>query len=162
MNEHDYVTNALHRAYLELLKNDFTLLLFDVNERSITHRLAIYLEKYFPDYHVDCEYNRNGIGSRPKTLNSLAYELKNISPEDTNAKTVYPDIIIHRRGIPEGYVVIEAKKSNNSTDFDQRKLRAYKTELGYKYAFSVIFPVINDYPTSSIPKPNLAELIREI
>src|SRR4030042_3754738 len=40
-----------------LFKNDSFLLEKDVNERSISHKLAEYLQEQFPDYDVDCEYN---------------------------------------------------------------------------------------------------------
>lgn len=36
--------------------------------------------------------------------------------EDTEAKTAYPDIIAHRRGTNENYLVIELKESTNTTD----------------------------------------------
>ena len=42
-----------------LFKNDSFLLENSVNERSISHKLVIYLEKQFPDWDVDCEYNRD-------------------------------------------------------------------------------------------------------
>ena len=52
------VLEKIKNAYRKLLKNDSCLLAVDANERSITHRFAIYLEDEFPDYNVDCEYNR--------------------------------------------------------------------------------------------------------
>ena len=52
------VLEKIKNAYRKFLKNDFYLLEFDANERSITPRFAIYLEDEFPDYNVDCEYNR--------------------------------------------------------------------------------------------------------
>jgi len=41
-----------------LLEIDSYLLEIDVNERTITHRLAMYLQEEFEDWDVDCEYNR--------------------------------------------------------------------------------------------------------
>ena len=38
-------------------QSGFRTLNNDASERSIVHRLAMYLQKLFPDYHVDCEYN---------------------------------------------------------------------------------------------------------
>ena len=51
----------------ELKLKDYYLLEKDVNERSITHKLAGYLQKHLSEhfdehYDVDCEYNRNGRG----------------------------------------------------------------------------------------------------
>jgi len=41
-----------------LREKDRDLLDIDVNERTITHKLAEYLQNQFPSYDVDCEYNR--------------------------------------------------------------------------------------------------------
>lgn len=43
-----------------LQKNDSFLLENEVNERTIAHKFAEYLQKQFPDWNVDCEYNRMG------------------------------------------------------------------------------------------------------
>lgn len=161
--EEEYVKQSIKKAFEELIKNDFYLLLVNINERTLTHRLAIYLEKYFPQYHVDCEYNRNGIGTRPKELHNLSKKIYSAAKkktgtkkivEDIDAMTVFPDIIIHKRGIPAGFVVIEAKKSNNNTGYDKEKLELYKKELGYKYAFFVIFPI----PSTDFQDTNFDEL----
>lgn len=44
----------------QLVKEEFADL--NVNERALTHRLAVRLERdlLFASYHVDCEYNRDG------------------------------------------------------------------------------------------------------
>ncbi len=41
------------------LDEDRYLLENNINERSITHKLAEHLQTEFRDYHVDCEYNKN-------------------------------------------------------------------------------------------------------
>jgi hypothetical protein len=49
---------------------------------------------------------------------------------------------VHHRGTIENLLVIEAKKSTTAaTGRDVEKLRAYKAEHGYQFAFSVVFPV---------------------
>ena len=69
--------------------------------------------------------------------------------EDTEGKTVFPDIIAHIRGKKQNYLVIEIKKSSNtvSRDIDLQKLRAYKTDerLNYVHALFVEFAV-GDHP----------------
>ena len=47
--------------------------------------------------------------------------------DDTEAKTVFPDIIVHQRNKGENLQVIEVKKSSNPDDgdFDRRKLAAF-------------------------------------
>jgi hypothetical protein len=138
------IKDKVIQAFQELVATDPFLLINDVNERSLTHRLAIYLEKRFPGYHIDCEYNRDGIGTRPKRIS----EIKNlnsfrgeITTDDDKGVTVFPDIIIHRRGEQSGLVIIEAKKSNSGPNDDKQKLKLYKEDLGYPYAFFIIFPV---------------------
>ena len=47
-------------AICALYRHDRELLDVDANERSITHKLAEHLQREFPEWHVDCEYNRVG------------------------------------------------------------------------------------------------------
>jgi hypothetical protein len=130
----DDVKQCLIQSCKDLCAVDLDLLEVDANERSITHQLAIHIKKYFPQYDVDCEYNRNGL--EPKRLDGLK---TTIESDDTNATTVYPDIIIHNRQTSKNFVVIEAKKIGYSLDSDKQKLKLYKSQLGYEYAFLVTF-----------------------
>lgn len=117
-----------------LLERDGYLLKVDANERSIIHRFAMYLQGQLPKFHVDCEYNRDGID--PKRIEHFY-----VSPdlEDTEAKTAFPDVIAHIRGTNKNYLVIELKKTTNNVDrmFDFAKLRGYKHNLGYEYALFI-------------------------
>ncbi len=54
------IENKVRQAIQVLLEKDRLLLELNVNERSITHKLAEYLQVEFPGCHVDCEYNRDG------------------------------------------------------------------------------------------------------
>jgi hypothetical protein len=78
-----------------------------------------------------CEYNRNH--DDPKRL-KLRPEA--VRTNDTQAQTVFPDIIVHKRHTDENLLVIEVKKSTNNQrdDYDLRKLRAFQQQLRYKYA----------------------------
>ena len=134
------IRKLIERAYQMLIEKDGHLLKVDANERSITHRLARHLESVFPGYDVDCEYNRDGFNSK----RLIGYK-KNIDSADTNGVTVFPDIIIHRRGKRDNFIVIEAKKLSNTDDSDKEKLDIYKSELLYKYAYFVKFPVGEDF-----------------
>jgi len=119
------VTLAVER----LVATDGYLFERDLNERTITHRLAVHLEPGFPGWHVDCEFNRDG--HDPKRLNLPPRN--DIGSDDVHARTVFPDVIIHRRGTDDNLVVIEAKKTTNHEDrtWDDRKLAAFQEELGY-------------------------------
>jgi hypothetical protein len=125
---------AVARALSELLVNDHDLLGIDANERSITFRFAMYLQQHFPEWTVDCEYNRDGI--EPKRLGHLGLYPDS---EDDEAKTVFPDVIVHRRGTRNNHLVLEFKKSTSRVDrqIDLRKLRGYKQQLGYEHALFV-------------------------
>lgn len=135
--EHSEVIRKLHSAYCRLLRNDFALLELNANERSITHKLAEYLQSEFQEWHVDCEYNRKG--KLPKRLIGIK---ENVSTDDTCGKTVFPDIIVHHRGTNDNLLVIEAKKRGTAHgSADEEKLKAYIAEHGYRFAFAVVFPV---------------------
>lgn len=132
------VEAKIHQAINELLIQDVPLLQFDVNERTISHQLAIYIKREFPDWDVDCEYNRNH-----DDIKRLRLPREKVSSDDTFAQTVFPDIIIHHRGTDENLIVIEIKKSSNpqSPDRDFQKLEAFKKQLGYEYAIFIMFNV---------------------
>lgn len=156
------VKNKIIRACKILLARDAQLFVVDANERSITHRLAIYLQEEFLEYNVDCEYNR--VGENPKKIGDFKKRLDNfkkkIDSDDANAVTVYPDIIVHHRGTRDNFIVIEVKKTSNKDGDDLEKLKAYKSDLGYRCAFYVKFPVGEDF--EAFRNDKIAEYITEI
>jgi hypothetical protein len=137
------VEGKLSKALRKLYRNDATILEkdFNLNERSITFRLGMHLCEQFRDFDVDCEYNRmiknNGYFTEgdywAKTIN---LSIGPVSGEDGEARTVFPDIIVHKRKQQVNLVVIEVKIAwkNSKKDFDLKKLEAYKTCLNYQYA----------------------------
>lgn len=96
----------------------------------------------FKDWDVDCEYNRDGVN--PKRIEQVALYPE---PDDTEAKTVFPDIVSHKRGTKNNYLVIELKKSSNTADRadDYKKLIGYKRDLGYEYAVFIELGVGNKF-----------------
>jgi len=130
------VAAAVSAAVAVLFDRDAFLFQVDANERSITHRLAVHLAPRFPDWHVDCEYNRDGFD--PKML---YWAGDGDDPSETDGSRVYPDIIVHHRGKPENLLVIEVKKStsNRSDEADLTKLQALRQQLGYQYALFLRF-----------------------
>jgi len=127
----DKVQNAIEL----LLNRDKFLLERDVNERSISHRLASYLQEEFGnEWNVDCEYNRDHDIKKELTIHP-----ETVEADDTAATTVFPDIIVHRRGLDDNLLVIEMKKTTNlqrrSKDFDLDKLHAFQQgKYHYRYA----------------------------
>ena len=143
------IQKRIERALGCLIKNDATLFKNGANERSLTHKLALYLEKSFPEYHVDCEYNRMWKDGAEQGKQIVIDDMLNeVATDETHATTVYPDIIVHwRENAKNNLLVIEAKKSSNpNRRSDFKKLNAFMREEdtgGRKYEFSafVVFDV---------------------
>jgi len=111
---------------------DQHLLHVNASERSMSHRLAVHLASRFPDFDVDCEYNRDGFD-----VKRLALSEQPVRDDDVNAVTVFPDIVVHKRGHSKSnLLVVEMKKgsSNVSPRYDLEKLEAFRRELGYRYS----------------------------
>jgi hypothetical protein len=134
----------------------------DLNERTITHKLAEHLKNSFwakgYEYDVDCEYNR----MRKETMDANSdyvtkrLNLRELPGDHYNSTQVFPDIIIHIRNDNEAnYLIVEFKKTNYADQariedengnvietyrqFDKRKIRAYITRLHYQYGIYVEF-----------------------
>lgn len=82
------VTDKLTWALNKLVRDDADLLEIDANERSISHRLAVYLESEFTEWHIDYECNRDLEDSKRLNIDSIRTD-----STDTQGKTVFPDII---------------------------------------------------------------------
>lgn len=124
----------VRRSIDKLRERDEHLLDVDANERSITHHLAVYLQQEFQNWNVDVEYNRSRRDAKrlsiPEELSSEA-EKDNVSRKDTDAVTVYPDIIVHRRGTnDDNFLVIEVKKRRSGHELDEKKLVEFTKPLG--------------------------------
>jgi hypothetical protein len=92
----------------------------DVGERAITHRFAVHLEQQFPGWAVDCNYDRLG----ERTLHLPHGTI--ISTDDHLGKSIYPDVVVHQREIPNNLLTVEIRKASNHTplEHDQHKLTA--------------------------------------
>ena len=157
------IKSKLNLALDKLYVKDWYLLRNSVHERSITHKLGEYLQEFFPEYDVDCEYdydieNKDG-GFKKQIYGFFSTQIKDIKnklkdlgqgyvPENEIqeylkeiTKNFYPDIIIHKRGTNKhNLLVIEAKKNSGDSTFDQEKLIALCEEKGrnhYKYQLGV-------------------------
>jgi hypothetical protein len=138
LTQSDNIPAKVNRAIKNCLFAESKLLALEVNERSITHKVAEYLQKEFSNYDVDCEYNKDGHDQK-KILSRLDKCTKGPTINDEDGRTVYPDIIIHKRDSSTNLVVIEAKKSTNSDGgCDRQKLEAFKNELHYQFCYQLI------------------------
>lgn len=121
----DVVKNKVSLALHYLYKNDHFLITNNTNERSITHKFAEYLQRLFPEWHVDCEYNRRG---------------ENHQKDLPEQETSYPDIIIHKRNTLNNLLIIEAKSihsQNHNDETDKRKIHSFIEDDRYAYRFGL-------------------------
>jgi hypothetical protein len=120
---------ALVNQAVDELRKDERLFRLHVNERSITHRLALYLEKPFAGWDVDCEYSR--VGDDPNKYKKLILpEEGSLTDFDMDGSRVYPDIVIHHRTqteVSDNLLVIEVKTlwSQVGDKRDMLKLAAF-------------------------------------
>ena len=111
--------NKVIAALGEFYAQETFLLEKDLGERTLTHRLAVHLEGPFAGWNVDCDFNRLG----ERTLRLPRGTI--VSTDDHFGKSVYPDIVVHQRDIPNNLLAIEVRKASNhqSPEHDQHKLR---------------------------------------
>jgi hypothetical protein len=154
----DWEIDEFVEAIKNFLAKEPFLLENNLNERTISFKLAEYLQKeYDGKYNVDCEYNR--VSKDDKNMDkeyitkTLQLDIEKIKTNNDKGPTVFPDIIIHKRGSNKNnFLVIEIKLENNkdrwrklngkeisSKDFDIEKLRKFTTELKYEHAIYLEF-----------------------
>ena len=149
----------IEKALLELHHHDNHLLKNDGSERSIAHCLANHLQKIYADYHADCEYNVNvDAANRRKEIILPADEILRFRRSETNRNSievddeiyysvsVYPDIIVHKRGRNnQNLIIFELKKSSSTVSYDYDKLKLCKYtgvfERSLRYRFGVFIDI---------------------
>ena len=138
--------NKVVTALQEFYARETFLLEKDLGERTLTHRLAVHVEKQFPGWQVDCDYNR--LGERTLRLPHGSI----VSTDDALGKSVYPDIVVHQREIPNNLLAIEVRKTANHQppEHDQHKLRALTDpHLWFAYWIGVLLTLGKTGVTSS-------------
>ena len=112
--------NKLVTALKDFYEHEAFILEKDLGERTLTHRLAVHVERQFPGWEVDCDYNR--LGERTLRLPHGTI----VSTDDALGKSVYPDIVVHQRSVPNNLIAIEVRKASNHQplEHDRQKLRA--------------------------------------
>jgi hypothetical protein len=138
--------NKVMAALQEFYARESYILEKDLGEIALTHRLAVYIEREFAGWEVDCDYDR--LGERTLRLPHGTI----ISTDDHLAKSVYPDIVVHQRAIPNNLLAIEVRKAANHQppEHDQHKLRALTDpHLWFAYAIGVLLVLGKGQVTSS-------------
>ena len=130
--------DIFEKAKNEFLEKEKAIIKNDTNERTLTQRLAFYLELQlrknikYENYSVDCEYNR-----KEEDIKRLKFG------KNTDKKEIYPDIIVHQRKIKNNLIAIEMKKTTSrNTDKikDIEKLKALTDEKNcYSYILGIYF-----------------------
>jgi hypothetical protein len=141
--DRNQIQEVLKAAQDRFLADDIYLLTANANERSLTHKFAEHLQGLLGhEWSVDCEYNRYGVEAK-KIIDEVRRIVGPYVPTDeTKARTVYPDIIIHKRGATgPNLLVIEAKKdaSGPEREGDWWKLARIKEQYSYSFAAFVNF-----------------------
>jgi hypothetical protein len=133
-------------AIREFYAREVHLLEKDLGERTLTHRLAVQVEKHFPGWEVDCDYNRLG----ERTLRLPRGTI--VSTDDEIGKSVFPDIVVHQREIPNNLLAIEVRKATNHQppEHDQHKLRGLTDpHLWFAYRIGVLLALGKKHVTAS-------------
>lgn len=119
------------RSVEEFVAQESDLLRLDVHEQALTHKLAEYVQRQFPGWNVDCEYNRRAQAIK---------RIRRATPEGGEDEIeIKPDIIVHKREKRENLLLIEAKKSTNKElKNDEDKLEGLTDKNGeYGYDFGL-------------------------
>lgn len=77
--------------------DDIYLLKHSINERSITHRYAFHLQKFFPGLVIDCEYNKMYKEGDSESLIPKKIFADQYYKQNKLGRSVFPDVIIHER-----------------------------------------------------------------
>jgi hypothetical protein len=129
----------------------------DGSERSIIHRVGVYLEGAFPPgWDVDCEYNLDGMTPNdPKAFMLPSAE----PPHGDTERLVTPDLIVHKRGSSApgaNILAVEAKKLHTGRDWlteiedDFDRLRVLRDRRGYAVVAFLLLQTRRKRSTRSI------------
>ena len=123
----------------------------------------MHLENQFAGWQVDCDYDR--LGERTLRLPHGTI----VSTDDHLGKSIYPDIVVHQREIPNNLLAVEVRKSANHQplEHDQHKLQALTDpHLWFAYWIGVFVTLgkkqvtMSEVYTGGVIDPALSELVR--
>ncbi|MBV8924748.1 MAG: hypothetical protein JOZ74_05190 [Bradyrhizobium sp.] len=138
--------NRLIAALQEFYARETYILERDLGERALTHRLAVLVELHFPGWEVVCDYDR--LGERILRLPHGTV----VSTDDHLGKSIYPDIVVHQRAIPNNLLAVEVRKASNlqPIEHDRHKLKGLTDpHLWFAYAIGVLLTLSRNHVTAS-------------
>jgi hypothetical protein len=106
----EQIRNVMTGALQDFAKWDMELLHVKVQEETLSHRTAVYIEQRLGGWHIDCEYNR---------------DLTHAKMSVDGLSRMRPDIIVHIRNSPHNLLVVEIKKTCHS----KRQINAAKSRV---------------------------------
>ncbi|WP_295230351.1 hypothetical protein [uncultured Chryseobacterium sp.] len=148
--------NNFDDALSVLLKDDKHLLEANLSERSIAHRLALYLTGLFPEFDVDCEYNGDvDSDNYRKNLQIDREDIIKLSKkkiDEFDTYSVFPDIIVHKRKFnTDNQLVIEIKKKDSNIEqkkYDLLKLKAFTNQYNYRLGIYLELEIGKNFRTN--------------
>jgi hypothetical protein len=138
--------NKVIAALAEFYAQEGFLLERDLGERTLTHRLAVHVERQFSGWQVDVNYDRLGERTLRLPRGSI------VSTDDHLGKSIYPDIVVHQRDIPNNLLAIELRKDSNHQpiEHDQHKLQALTDpHVWFAYATGLLLTLARNGVSSS-------------
>ena len=123
------VEKKIERCVDKLYKDDKYLFESKVCERCLMFRLAYYLQMAFPDYFVDCEFNKMGF------KNYKYMEKVEPSEQGRKLKKMFADIIIHKRNsnVQDNFICLEIKPTKKGMDTDSERLKNMTRKNGFRH-----------------------------
>ena len=145
------IKTKIHFCLARLYADDATLFTrnsgIGLCERCLVFRFALYLQREFPNYFVDCDFNSSCAFTHGPTGGCTVerdIHGKVITNADGTKTKRFVDIIVHKRTFEPGtdFICFEFKKWNNCRpahlEKDRNTLHQLTTEYGYHYGFLVI------------------------
>lgn len=134
---------ALNDALRVFYLNDLYLIEHDVHERALTFRLGFYLQQIFYGWDVDCGSSKNPVTPlknkllRSKCSPKVSFDCG--SCDHSPDCTIFPAIIIHKRGLGHNLLLIEAKKDASESDManDIARIKAGLKEDALRYRYGL-------------------------
>lgn len=111
-------------------------------EQAVTTQLCQLMVPLFAEWNVNAEWNR-----REAEAKMLAY---GFDDQVEALRLIRPDIIVHRIGLPENLLVVEAKRVENRLDAQDRAKLIAMTNAAKGYGYLIGIRVVIDMQNGSV------------
>lgn len=129
-------------AAMQDLLTDEALRYANPGEQAITTQLCQSMAPLFPEWNVNAEWNRSETEDK-----MLAY---GFDDQVEVLRSIRPDIIVHRIGLPENLLVVEAKRVENRLDARDRAKLVAMTNAAKGYGYLIGIRVVIDMKNGSV------------